>query len=347
MLKVGWRTGHRLAEMVHHPSGEVFYLTRADVTWVISGVVVVDPTPAQLTRLSAGDYIVLAPPRSKTDQFGEVHCPFPSILLFDPERECNAGSALRDIELESPCRGSARAATPLFADSRGHPYRHGRMDDLLNAALLHYYGPGIAGTHSWHSLRSGLACALKAAGCPPEEIQLICRWVNPDSLRAYARIGSSQFISWVDKAEKALVDSIQTANLPKHNLCEGFAGLHIEFGRQLTPRARAVLDAAHNGVDSVEPPAIESAVPPPADAAPPPDLTPLSAANCIGRRVIVPQSEWPDMPCYENDGAGWNAHVIDYNSRLGAALIAYTDATTPRGVPYEDVHLQLHALRPA
>ena len=47
------------------------------------------------------------------------------------------------------------------------------------------------------------------------------------------------------------------------------------------------------------------------------------------------------------DGAGWNAHVIDYNSRLGAALIAYTDATTPRGVPYEDVHLQLHALRPA
>ena len=95
-----------------------------------------------------------------TDQFGEIHCPFPSALLFDPSRPCNAGVHLRDIELEQPCHGEARRTTPLFADECGRPYRHGRMDDLLNAAMLHCFGQGVADTHSWHSLRSGLASAL-------------------------------------------------------------------------------------------------------------------------------------------------------------------------------------------
>jgi hypothetical protein len=33
MLAVGWRTGHRLAEFVAHPSGEVCFVTRLDVTY--------------------------------------------------------------------------------------------------------------------------------------------------------------------------------------------------------------------------------------------------------------------------------------------------------------------------
>ena len=40
ILAVGWRTGHRLAEFVAHPSGELTYLTRASVSYVIGGVVV-------------------------------------------------------------------------------------------------------------------------------------------------------------------------------------------------------------------------------------------------------------------------------------------------------------------
>ena len=47
---------------------------------------------------------------------------------------------MRDIELEQPCHGASRATAPLFADDAGHPYRHERLDDLLNDALLFLFG---------------------------------------------------------------------------------------------------------------------------------------------------------------------------------------------------------------
>ena len=341
MLSVGWRTGHRLAEFVYHPSGEIYYLTRADITWYIAGVAVTDPSPEQLTRLRPGDYVTIAPPRSKTDQFGEIHSPFPSVVLYDPSRTCNAGAALRDIELEQPCRGTDRETTPLFADPVGHPYRHERMDDLLDAALHFCYGSGVAATHSWHSLRSGLASALKEAQCPNDEIQLICRWLNPKSLRAYAWLGTSKFITWVDAAERAVVDSVQTANIPKCNLCEGFAGLHLEFGRTLGDRAQAILEAE----DEAEADPSPAAAPPPP---PPPDLRPLTASNCVGRRVLVPAALWPSFQCSENEGAGWSAMVTRWDARSSppGAVVAFTDAVDARGLSYEDVTLQLGALRP-
>ena len=55
MLALGWRTGHRLAEFVAHPSNEVCYVTRQNVTYIIAGVPVADPTPAQLAALRPGD----------------------------------------------------------------------------------------------------------------------------------------------------------------------------------------------------------------------------------------------------------------------------------------------------
>ena len=52
---------------------------------------------------------------------------------------------------------------------------------------------------------------------------------------------------WVDAAEAAVVDSVQTSNLPKHDLCEGFAQLQVEYGHPINPRARALLDADDDG----------------------------------------------------------------------------------------------------
>ena len=338
MLNVGWRTGHRLAEFVYHPSGEIYYLTRADVTWIIGGVTVTDPTTAQLAQLRPGDRVLISPPRSKTDQFGEIHSPFPSVVLFDFTRACNAGVCLRDIELEQPCRGAERATTPLFADDAGHPFRHERMDDLLNAALLHVFGAGVMNTHSWHSLRSGLACALKAANCPPDEIQLICRWLNPASLRAYARLGTSTFVTWVDAAEKAVGDSVQTSNLPKYNLCEGFAAMHLEFGRPLGVRAQAIIDAA----DDANATAAEQ--PPP--AAPQADTRPLTLDNCLQRRVLVPRTCWPAYPCDEHGGRGWTGRIVDVVRRGHAVRVEFVHAVDQRGLQYEDTQLVLAVLEP-
>ena len=351
MLNVGWRTGHRLAEFVQHPSGEVYHLTRADLTWIIGNVKVSDPSPEQLRRLVPGDVALLAPPRSKTDQFGEIHSPFPSVILYDPQRSCNAGVDLRNIEEEQPCRGDDRSATALFADDAGHALTHARMDDLLDKALRALFGNEKAGTYSWHSLRSGLACALKAANCPPAEIQLICRWLNPESLRAYARLGTSQFVTWVDAAERVAVDAVQTSNMPKSDLCEGFAGLNIEFGgKRLSAAAQAAADAADER-DSVPPnePDERGSVPPRAPVMAPvlaPDLSALHLDNCLQRLVLVPSSCWPSYACNENDGRGWAGRILDVERRSCSVLVQFLDACDERGRPYASARLALAAVTP-
>ena len=121
ILAIGWWTGHRLAEFVYHPSGEAgFYFSRGSVTYIIAGVIISDPTPAQLAQFGPGDIILLQPPRSKTDQFGEIHCPFPSSLPFSADAD-SAAQCILEIERARPCQGTARERTPLIADKNGQP----------------------------------------------------------------------------------------------------------------------------------------------------------------------------------------------------------------------------------
>ena len=326
ILAVGWRTGHRLAEFVYHPSGDVCYLTRGCISYVIGGVLVADPTAAQLQQMQPGDVILIQPPRSKTDQFGEIHCPFPSTVPFraDPH---SAGFILRQQELDDPCRGLARAEQPLFADADGRPFTHAVMDTLLNHMLTFCFGQGAAAKYSWHSMRVGLATALKAANVPDDVIQMICRWMNPESLRAYARHGQSLHVNCVDQAEHALIDTIQSANVPRVCSTEGNAALHLAYAPSISAQAQAVLDA------------MDAATVPPA-----PDASPLVESTCAGRRVLVPRAVYPTYECTENGGHGWSAVILSCSR--GAATMHFTDAATARGLPYADVQLQLAALRP-
>jgi hypothetical protein len=335
MLAVGWRTGHRLAEFVAHPSGELCYLTRGSVTWVIAGVSVVDPTPAQLRALRPGDLLLIEPPRSKTDQFGEIHCPFPSSLAYSTDQG-SAGYLLQQLELERPCRGAARATTPLFADEHGQPYTHGVMDTFLTQALTYLYDAKVASCHSWHSLRIGLATALKAAGCDDAIIQMICRWMNPDSLRAYARHGHSLHINWVDQAERAIIDTKQTTNTPKVCNSEGNAALSVTFGAKISARAQAVLDAAEERE-------IATGNDAPVEAA---NLTALIATACIGRRVLVPKASWPAEKCDEHNGAGWEATIVACQPPSNVATVQFLHAATARGVPFKNVKLLMSTLTP-
>jgi hypothetical protein len=155
-------------------------------------------------------------------------------------------------------------------------------------------------------------------------------------LRAYARHGQSLHIDCVDKAEKAIIDTMQSANVPRVCNTEGAAILHREFcGRALSARARAVLDAA----DEQE---INTGVPPTEPA----DTSPLTPASCVGRRVLVPHSIYPTYPCDEFDGRGWEARIIAYSKRDGYATATYLHACDARGLPYQDVLLALAVLTP-
>ncbi|KAL1521646.1 hypothetical protein AB1Y20_021303 [Prymnesium parvum] len=52
----------RLGEIVAHRSGEIMYITRACVVWSVGGVLLTDPSPADLERLRPGlDYALVAP----------------------------------------------------------------------------------------------------------------------------------------------------------------------------------------------------------------------------------------------------------------------------------------------
>ena len=133
-------TAFRLAELVSHASGEIMYITRDAITWHIAGMVLTDPSPDQLGAMRPGlDFARCRVPRSKPDQWGEIHCPFPVTLTYYEEPE-NAAAALRAIEIRRPCHGDARPTTPLFADASGEPYTHARLARILRCALTFLYG---------------------------------------------------------------------------------------------------------------------------------------------------------------------------------------------------------------
>ena len=97
------------------------------MVWSIGGVLIESPTHQQLvssqlrTMRSGVDGARLAPPRSKPDQWGEIHCPFSSVLTYDAHDPTNAAAALRDIEERCKVPAEARASTPLFHDAQRAP----------------------------------------------------------------------------------------------------------------------------------------------------------------------------------------------------------------------------------
>ena len=215
LLRLGrvlWRTGHRLGEIVDHPSGEVAYLTRSCVSLRLKGTYIVDPQPHHWRLLSLGDEVLLAPCSSKCDQFGERWCPFPSVLPFDSEN--SAAASIRDIELESPCLGSDRETMPLFAEEDGSTFTYSILSRELHNLLASLFGESVASTLSWHSIRIGLACALSSAGCPDEHIQLICRWASLASLDVYRQLSISSNVHWTTLAFEAVFDAARVNNLP-------------------------------------------------------------------------------------------------------------------------------------
>ena len=218
------RTAFRLAELVAHASGELMYLTRSSISVTTQGRVFTDPAPDVWANMRRGDVITVRPPRSKTDQFGEIHCPYPCSLVFD-DTPLNPAKRLRDAELRSPCRGTLRETTPLFTLPNGRPLSHSFMDSILRVILVFLYGLPKARLYSWHSCRVGLACALRAAGCPGETTQLICRWMCVDSLRVYALKGVSEHATWISKADGVTVDAVRGTSYPVIGNDEGIAHL--------------------------------------------------------------------------------------------------------------------------
>ncbi len=117
----------------------------------------------------------------------------------------------------------ARKHTPLFGDEWLQPFTYAVLHGELRRLLAALYGVRMASAYSWHSFRIGLACALSAAGCPDAHIQLICRWVSPDSLRTYRQLGVQQNVVWTDRAQLVEFDATRVNNLPALDVDDSMA----------------------------------------------------------------------------------------------------------------------------
>ena len=75
--RISIRCGTRLAEWIWHSSGFIMHIVMSDLWWRINNVIVIDPTVEELLSLKVGDAAYVNPALSKSDQTGEIHCPFP------------------------------------------------------------------------------------------------------------------------------------------------------------------------------------------------------------------------------------------------------------------------------
>ena len=206
---------------------------------------------------------------------------------------------------------------------------------------------------------------------------LCCRWASPESLQLYKRIGASESISWVDRAEAvppSQLDSLQLTNLPPIDESDALAMIAREFDDTANSdgsvaaaastaappkrKSRATADGPPTEAQRfTSPPAGPSrphARPPSQPIEPPSDTSPLSYATSVGRLVMVPATHWPSYTCNELEGRGWRAVVRElkrWRPRRGEALVEaarvhFTRATTTHGVAYSDEWVDLSTLTP-
>jgi hypothetical protein len=243
----------------------------------------------------------------------------------------------------------------LFADAAGEPYTHHFLHSLLRAALAHLYGTAVASLYSFHSFRSGLASALHAAGVDDGMIQLICRWMCPESLHVYRRMGVAEHESLIRKASGCHVDCTQSVNVPTVVGDQHMAALTSEFSQlKAAAEIQAYEQALRVATDPFSPrdpprearPAAPSSaraaspeVPEPVDY--PVTLEPIRETPRPGAELAVGRHMWPDYPCDELNGLGWRVLVL--SATPAAATIRFTHARL-RGRRYEDTQVQTSSL---
>ena len=278
---------------------------------------------------------------------GTIHCPFPVTLTYE-NTATNACGMLRAMELRTGLTVADRDTTPLFCNAAGRLYSHGFLNSILRMALTHLYGAVVASLYIWHSFRAGLATALHAAGVPDEMIQLICRWMCPESLHCYRRKGTREHENYINAAAKQNVDAIQSANVIRVQGDEGYAAfladlnLHStnrHFDKQLAKDEPAAPAAARATAQPAK-----RAKTPPQPLQPPACLIPITDTLKPNDEVVVPRTLWPKYACTEMGGAGWAATVVRVTAAASAAVVKFTYATTRDGRRYENELLPVNCL---
>ena len=78
---------------------------------------------------------------------------------------------------------------------------------------MHVIGPHEALKYSPHSFRSFLATQLRASGRSHPDIQAVCRWLVPESVKIYAAMRSDIYTQCLDDAYSAVATAIHAADI--------------------------------------------------------------------------------------------------------------------------------------
>ena len=290
------------------------WFTRASVTFEIQGVTSTDPDPDRLQHMREGDRVLLAPKGSKCDSFGTCHGTEPIVLPYH-EDELNAARWLRDIEIRKPCRGEHRKTMPLFADDQGRPFGDAAFSEFIMGALTLVVGEVRARLLSPHSWRVWLASSLRMCNASDARIQAFGRWLNPDSLRIYARISKQEYAEWVDKLMSVRrIDTARTTSLPIMDAADAIA----VWGDQLKIDGTAMLETW------TEPTPQAKATPHPALG--PGDRIPVDPKLKPGDRVRVYWTELQEW--YKGTYTSGRIEDADGGGKQRASRIVY-DASGP------------------
>jgi hypothetical protein len=192
-------------------------MTRANLAWTIDGVLVSDPTKAQLLSLKEGDLAVLTSATQKNDQFGFRFSHLPRYLPVANYPHC-AARALAAMELALPMHGTDRAQSPLLpADRFNHPWTVQELSSTLTALQRKL---SLDTSKGWHAWRVYLACALLSTHHDHPTIQAMCHWRTIDAERLYARIEPTSYAKCLLAASSASVTSVLTRNLPQLDISD-------------------------------------------------------------------------------------------------------------------------------
>ena len=200
--------------------GEIYSPLRlafSNVTYIIKKQLIAAPTASQLRSLASGDYVVIQPPPSKCDPFGQRWANNLIYLPFDALAGINAARALAQWELTAQIAPEKRRSTPLFCGPAGpgSSLTHAQLDSIFQRLLRWILtDEKEARWYSIHSFRAYLANALLASGRSDAQIQVALRWATSEALQVYKTTNIEEYGSWLLTAEQQVVSGLRARALP-------------------------------------------------------------------------------------------------------------------------------------
>jgi hypothetical protein len=210
--------GFRLAEvaLVDGAFFTAMKMSRASVFFIINGTVNRSPNASELLSMKRGrDRVGILACAAKNDPLALHFLPHPTVVSFNPDDPEDPGLILRDLALFCPIVAEDLRRTPLFTYSKGGgALGYSFLKKVLKALLLKLLTPKDAALFTWHSFRSGLACALRAAKAPDWALLALLRWRSKSSIPGYGRLSFEAASSWLDQASAQNEKKLSAASLP-------------------------------------------------------------------------------------------------------------------------------------